>query len=207
MPREMVPVPDYYNSLEGSLAESWRLLARGAADRRHGFHHPTIATLGLDGRPRARTVILRAIDVTNRRIVFHTDRRAEKIPELAKDPRIAGHFYDEGAKLQLRLEGRAKLHLGDDYARTRWEASQTMSRVCYSIMPGPGIVIETGHDYAMSDGETISRADQEPDFTNFAAIEIIVEQLEWLYLASAGHRRAQFSWGDEGAIRQSWLVP
>ena len=44
-------------------AHALRLLARGAADRRAAFHTPTLSTVGLDGRPRARTVVMRGLDV------------------------------------------------------------------------------------------------------------------------------------------------
>ncbi|NBR79124.1 MAG: pyridoxamine 5'-phosphate oxidase, partial [Alphaproteobacteria bacterium] len=58
------------------------MLERGAADRRSAFHTPTVATIGLDGRPRLRTIVLRACDTANRSLRFHTDARSDKINEL-----------------------------------------------------------------------------------------------------------------------------
>ena len=45
---EPARLPSFYNDLDGTLAESWRLIARGMADRRSPFHHPTLATLGVN---------------------------------------------------------------------------------------------------------------------------------------------------------------
>jgi pyridoxamine 5'-phosphate oxidase len=70
------PIPSFYDDLDGTLAEAWRLISRGVADRRSPFHHPVVATIGGDGAPQARTVILRACDPAAQRLRFHTDARS-----------------------------------------------------------------------------------------------------------------------------------
>ncbi len=207
MANETVERPDYYDSLEGSCEYAWRLMARGVADRRHGFHHPALATIGLNGAPKIRTVILRAASVASRELTFHTDYRSEKIRELTQDPRISVHLYDEASKLQLRLEGRATLHEGDAVARSRWEASRPMSRVCYTVSQGPGTRIDTGDAYSLDKPATSAEAPDDHYFENFAAIVIKVWQMDWLYLANAGHRRAKFLWLEDGSREMGWLVP
>ena len=47
--------------LASVLAEIWDQLSRGAADRHHGFHVPTLCTIGSDGAPVARSVVLRRV--------------------------------------------------------------------------------------------------------------------------------------------------
>jgi len=61
-------------TLDEIRADAFRLIARGVADRRSPFRTPTLATVGVDGRPRLRTVVLRAFDAAARRIVVQ--RRA-----------------------------------------------------------------------------------------------------------------------------------
>jgi pyridoxamine 5'-phosphate oxidase len=200
-------LPPYYNDLEQTLEESWRLLGLGAINRKHGFHHASIATIGLDGAPRARTVILRQASKEQRSIIFHTDQRSTKMRELEANPRIAVHFYDGVEKAQIRIEGVAKLHVGDDFARKRWDNSQKISRMCYSIQPAPGENIDAGGDYLIADAKNISISQQDVDFQNFAAVEIVVFKLEWLFLAIQGHRRARFMWDAQGNLTQNWLVP
>ncbi len=197
------PTPSYYNDLDETLAESWRLIARGVADRRSAFHHPTVATLGTDGRPRLRTVILRACDVSHRRLRFHTDVRSEKVSEITRDSRASLHFYEPSSKIQLRLEGVATVNMDNAVADAAWAESRDFSRQTYGIVPGPGTVITAGGDFTLPESSHEAVA---PARINFCAVTVEIESLEWLYLASAGHRRAAFRWVG-GEAKGQWLTP
>jgi pyridoxamine 5'-phosphate oxidase len=197
------PQPSFYNDLEETLAESWRLIARGTADRKSGFHHMTVATVALDGRPRLRTVILRGCDAAARTLRFHTDNRSEKVGEIAAEPRVSLHFYDAAAKIQLRMDGMASVHTDDAVADAAWLATRTFSRQCYGIAPGPGTTIETGEDFYLPPTTEEATA---PARANFAATVIRIQTMEWLYLASTGHRRAHFDWSS-GTLAARWLAP
>jgi pyridoxamine 5'-phosphate oxidase len=197
------PVPSFYDDLGETLAEAWRLIGRGVADRRSPFHHPTAATIGIDGRPQARTVILRSCDAAGRTLRFHTDGRSEKVRELAADGRIGLHFYDPGSKIQLRLAGVATLHRDDAVADAAWAGSRAFSRQCYGIEPGPGVEIGAGGAFALPEGTDEATAGGR---ANFCAVVASVTALEWLYLAAAGHRRARFRWDGE-ALDATWLAP
>jgi pyridoxamine 5'-phosphate oxidase len=194
------PPPSYYDDLPATLDEAWGLLVRGAVDRRHAFHTPTVATVGLDGTPRVRTVVLRAVDMRARTVRFHTDRRSGKFAELTHAPAIALHAYDPGAKIQVRLSGTAQLHAcGSDLAASAWRQSQAMSRLCYGQLAAPGTAVDDPYA-ALAGG-----SDEEGE-RNFVAVVTKVSRLEWLYLAHAGHRRAVFSW-DGDAHSGVWLAP
>jgi pyridoxamine 5'-phosphate oxidase len=197
------PHPSFYDDLDGTLAEAWRLIARGVADRRSPFHHPVVATTGLDGSPQARTVILRGCDVAGRTLRFHTDARSEKVREIDADPRAALHFYDPGSKIQLRLTGEAALHRDDAIADAAWAGSRVFSRQCYGIAPGPGTPIAQSRDFVLPDVTDEATAAGRAHFT---AVTIRVLRLEWLYLAAAGHRRARFAWAGDVASAE-WLAP
>jgi pyridoxamine 5'-phosphate oxidase len=132
------PLPPWHDDLPGSLAHAWATLVRGAADRRHAFHTPSVATIGEDGGPRVRAVVLRGVEPATRTLRFHTDARSAKARELVADPRIAIHAYDAGAKLQLRLEGQATLHRHDAVAEAAWAATRPFSRACYRVATAPG---------------------------------------------------------------------
>jgi hypothetical protein len=193
-------VPDFYDDLRGALDEAWRLLTAGVSDRRSGFHTVTIATIGLDGRPRVRTVVLRGCDRTSASLRFHTDARAAKTAELQHDPRIALHGYDPSQKIQIRIEGMARIHSDDALADAAWEASREFSRACYSIAPGPGTTIAAPDGYVMpQDSHAVASGR-----SDFRAVIIAATSLEWLYLAHAGHRRALF---DLGTGEGRWLAP
>ncbi len=197
----MTELPPFYDDLAGCLAEAWRRLEEGAAHQ-SGFHTPALATLGRDGAPRLRTVVLRGVDRTVRALRIHCDARSDKAAEIAADPRAALHAYDAGAKIQVRIEGTARLHGGDAVARDAWAASRPMSRLCYGAMPGPGTPLPEGSAYALPEDE----AAVEAGFSEFRVVVLTAARLDFLYLARQGHRRALFTWDGEGQ-RATWLAP
>lgn len=185
-------------TLDECLAEAFRRLARGVADRRAPFHTPTLATIGADGAPEARTLVLRGFEPGSRTLRLHTDARSGKVAELAREPRCALHFYDPGAKLQLRLAGRAAVHGDDAVAEAAWGASREFSRMCYAIAPAPGTPVAEPPP---------APRDAEAGRGVFRVILLRFDRLEWLELAAEGHRRARFAWTRDGAPDAAWLVP
>ncbi len=200
--RDGEPLPSFYDDLDGSLEHAFALLERGVADRRSPFHQATVATVAADGRPAARTVVLRGVDRKAPAVRFHTDRRSRKAAELAERPDLVVHLYDHGRKIQLRLSGRAVLHGGDDLARGLWSGMRDMSKACYRQAAAPGTPID--------DPAAVDRAEPHADdagLCNFVPVEVRLDGLEWLYLAARGHRRALFSFGPDGAVEARWLAP
>ena len=195
----MIPKPAWYDEddLQGFERWCWSLVARGVRDRRSPFHTPTLGTVGREGMPDLRTLVLREADEGERRLRFHTDRRAAKVEQIGADPHVAVHFYDGGKKLQLRLVGTAQVQFDQgSRADEAWEATRSFSRACYRVAPPPGTAIHEGGAYAMSDGE-----DEDDGREAFAIIVVDVTSVEALYLAADGHRRARF--GND----PTWLVP
>ena len=194
-----LPLPPYYNNLDATLKEAWLLLVRGAADRRAAFHTPQVASIGLGGTPKVRTVVLRHADSTSRTLRFHTDLRTAKVAELAQNPRVQMLAYDPGCKIQLRLSGTALAHSGDGPAQSAWARSQPQSQLCYRQDAAPGT--------PAADPVALLSPGPHDGYQNFAAVEITVQEIEWLYLAAQGHRRARFAWDADGALSATWLAP
>lgn len=180
------PLPSFYDDLAGSLAEAWRLLVRGAADRRSPFHTMQVASIRPDGWPAVRTVVLRGVDPPARTLRFHTDRRAGKLADLAADPRVQIHLYDPGRKLQLRLDGLATVHADGPLHAACWAATRPMGRACYRTPAAPGQPLD---DPSVVIPEP-EHADHGRD--RFTVVTVRAETLDWLYLHVAGHRRARF---------------
>ena len=196
------PLPAFYDALDASFAELWRLLAEGTALGRSGFHLPALATLDAGGAPRLRTVVLREADRETGTLRFHCDRRSDKAAEIAANPACALMAYDAAAKIQIRAEGRAALHTDDAVAEAAWAGSRAMSRVCYGSEPGPGTALPAGDAYTMPD-ETAAATVGRP---HFAAVLLRAERLEFLYLDRRGHRRAAWS-RDASGWSGTWLAP
>jgi pyridoxamine 5'-phosphate oxidase len=178
----------------------WQLLQRGVADRKHGFHHPTVATIGLDGRPKSRVMILRKAIHAEKTLRLHADVRTQKWPELGKMPAIGMTLYDVANRVQLRIEGEAVQHTQDEVARAAWVGSQPMSRVGYGSMPGPGEAIEEPDQFVLPSDPDMA----EVGYTNFGAIIVKVQSIEWLFLKRGQNRRAKF---DLVANTTTWMVP
>lgn len=196
------PLPAFYDDLAGTHDALWRLLADGVAQGRSGFHLPALATLGPDGAPRLRTVVLREADPVAGTLRFHCDRRSHKAAEILANPACALTAYDAATKIQIRTEGRAILHADDALAEAAWAGSRAMSRVCYGSEPGPGTALPAGGDYTLPDeavAETLGRP-------HFAAVVIRLTRLDVLYLDRRGHRRAAW-WLSADGWQGSWLAP
>lgn len=183
---------------------AWSLIEQGVKDRRKPAHTPSIATIGLDGRPRARVVVLRAGDSASRSLRFHTDVRSAKIAELSQNPSLEMLIYDAQARVQLRLGGRTEIfHYPTTQAIAAWQASLPMSKICYAVMPASGALIEAGDGFAL---KTIETSQPDDGIENFCAVVVHVETIELVYLAQAANRRARFSY-DGGVMIGAWLVP
>jgi pyridoxamine 5'-phosphate oxidase len=190
-------IPSFYNDLGETIAEAWRVVGRGVVDRKSAFHTPCVATTGLDGAPRVRTVVLRGADRAARALRFHTDQRSAKFAELTRDPRVGIMGYDAGRKIQVRLTGIAHLHAGDDIAAAAWAKSRSMSLMCYRQVEFPGVALENPNSLATPSAE---------GYENFVVVAVVVQELEWLYLAHEGHRRARCTWSEAGETG-CWLAP
>jgi pyridoxamine 5'-phosphate oxidase len=98
--------------------EAWYAEARDA-----GLQLPeaaALATAAGDGRPSARMVLVKAIDV--RGFVFHTGYGSRKARDLERNPQAALLFYWHPLGRQVRVEGRAVKVPHDEseaYFRTR----------------------------------------------------------------------------------------
>jgi pyridoxamine 5'-phosphate oxidase len=94
--------------LEGQMApdpikqfETWLQQARDA-----GLAEPNamvLATADRDGRPSARTVLLKRVD--ERGFVFYTNQQSRKADDLADNPRCALVFPWHAMERQVRVEG------------------------------------------------------------------------------------------------------
>ena len=89
------------------FARFGELLERARAERE--IREPTamsIATVGEDGRPSLRLVLLKDFD--ERGFVFYTNLGSRKARELAANPNIALCFHWQPFEIQIRIEGRVE---------------------------------------------------------------------------------------------------
>lgn len=186
--------------LEAFPGAALEALAAGIAAPGHALHSLALATIGLDGAPRLRSVVPRGLDARARRLAVHTDRRSAKVAELRREPRASILGYDGEARLQIRLEGSCAVHHADEPARLAWEGLHPPARRLYRIAPAPGTAVTA--EGAIEP----ERFDEVAAFANFALLVLTFETLDILFLGRERHRRMRADW-QGGSLRLNWVVP
>ncbi|MBV8525280.1 MAG: pyridoxamine 5'-phosphate oxidase [Acetobacteraceae bacterium] len=87
-----------------AVFEEW--MAEAAASEPNDPNAMTLATCTPDGRPAARTVLLKAVDPSG--FVFYTNTESRKGQELRANPHAALLFYWKSLRRQVRIEGEAE---------------------------------------------------------------------------------------------------
>ena len=190
-----------FDTLDDIREDAVRRLGRAATDRRSPMHTPVVATADAD----LRVMVLRAFDAQAWCLRFHTDTRAPKVAAIADNPQVGVLFYDKAEKVQIRCRGIARVEPDSATAQAAWEAGSNFARRCY-LGDGPGTVKDSAASGLPDAFEGHEPTDEEllPARANFAVLLVQIEQLDWLYLAHEGHRRAQFGL-PSGESR--WVTP
>jgi pyridoxamine 5'-phosphate oxidase len=201
-------LPDHYDDLWGSFDHAWDRIEAAVKERETAFHTPVVASLGADGAPRMRVMVLRAADRRTGLLRLHTDQRSAKAREFAADDRGGLLFYDAPAKLQLRLTAKCWIETESPEADRAWEATTLFGKRCYlgPIGPGAEAGAPTSGLPADVEGRQPTKAQTEPGRGQFAVLRAEVFALEWLFLAQQGHRRALFKRQETGWTG-GWLIP
>lgn len=198
-----------HDDLRSILADCWRELADATADRRHGFHVPALCTIGVDGAPVARSVVLRRIDADACAIQCHTDARSAKVAEIERDARVTWLFYAPERKLQLRIAAEARFIAAGPRVDDAWAASTLPSRRCYLAPRAPGSLCDAPSANLPEDVLDRRPTEEEtvPGRANFGIVLTHARSIDWLHLASEGHCRARFVRSEQGGWSGSWIEP
>ena len=191
-------------SLPQTYDRLWSCLESGVGTQRSPFTMVQAATLGLDGAPKVRTIVLRQVSRADRLLAFHTDARSEKVAELRREPRIAVVANDLDALVQIRAEGVASICDDEAQRRAIWQSSRPHTLLLYRAPLRPGTPIESPEEAHV----TPSPGDAPTDdgYRNFCLVHVTVTRIDWLELARSGHRRAIFDVTDDG-YEGRWIAP
>lgn len=200
-------VPDFYNNKDLIFDEIWTLLSRGVVDRSEDFRLPVIIVNKGDFAD-GRIVVLRGAFKDRRVLRFHTDLRSSKIEALKHNQSIYFLFYNKKRKIQVRAKGLATIHHKNSITEEAWKKTQVISRKCYLATNAPGTSsVDPNPGYPKElEGKNPKIEDTEIGFENFCVIESKIVEMEWLYLASQGHRRAKLTI-NENDVSAEWLTP
>ncbi|PFH19695.1 pyridoxamine 5'-phosphate oxidase family protein [Burkholderia sp. JKS000303] len=193
-------------SLAQTYDRLWSCLESGVSVQRSPFTMLQAATLGLDGAPKVRTIVLRQVSRADRLLSFHTDVRSEKVAELRRDPRIAIVANDLDALVQIRTEGTVSICDDDVQRRAIWQSSRPHTLLLYRAPLRPGTPIELPEEAHIAASRSPGAAITDDGYRNFCLLHVKLTRIDWLDLARSGHRRAVFDLNDDG-YEGRWIAP
>lgn len=197
-----------HTDLEKLLYHIWEEIERGVRDAEHPYRAPVFATVGAD-TPRVRSVILRRADRKTRSLLFHTDRRSQKIGEIQYNSQVVWHFWSPQSGEQLRLRGEAFLHFDDALADEVWQASHPKSLKLYMKPTPPGTKVERPNSGLVDAVESVRLESHEQVAQGrqyFTVVRTQINAIDFLHLHPEGNYRASFQW-DGTEEHRSWIIP
>ncbi|MCU0754533.1 MAG: pyridoxamine 5'-phosphate oxidase family protein [Xanthomonadales bacterium] len=176
------------------LGAVFRHLAHAVANPEDPLRTPALVTVGADGAPAARHVVLREVVAVNAKLTVWTDARSPKCREIAAQPRVAWLFWDPGRRLQLRLCGRAEVLTEGARVQGTWAGISSTRRREYLANVAPGALL------AAAEGDR-------PAAPAFAMIDSWLDAADLLQLDRRGHRRARLQRAPDGGWQGDWVEP
>ena len=192
-------------SLRDLEIDTWNRLVNGAVKSRDPLHTPCVATHSGNDIS-LRTVVLRKAIAETKELRFHTDTRSKKWQELVINPSISALFYDAADRIQIRVKGRAELLFNNDITAAAWQKNSLSSRRCYLTNFDPSSFTQnpTSGLPEHIEQENFTLEESEIGYQNFGIVVIQVQNIDWLWLHHAGHRRAYFDYVS-GSF--NWMIP
>ncbi len=188
--------------------DCWLRILNGSLRGKDAFHNPAVANVN-GNLPVIRTVVLRKVITAEKKLFFHTDERSCKWNDLQQNENTSWLFYDSAARLQIRAAGKSSLHHNDATADIAWQYTPAASRKIYMGEFAPSQKSETATsglpELFLQTDPTL--AESEAGRKNFAVVCTKINWVEWLWLNSKGHKRAQFIYANDNTVNATWLVP
>ena len=201
-------------SLKQIEFDAWQALRYATKNAESPLRFLTYCTIGLDHCPKARTLVLRAVDTKRRELEFHTDIRSPKWTELDREPNSEVIGFSQPERIQLRLEGRATLfHPGSERNQQSWDLISNWTRQTYCGGP-PGDSLAEPPDGALDNtGQQTPPEEPTPEMIGpgrnvFGVVTFQVTSMDWLRLCRQDNRRAMFRYDANGSEPEaSWINP
>lgn len=175
---------------------------------RIGIHEPnamTVATVGANGRPSSRVVLIKGCD--ERGIVWYTNYNSRKGQELEANPFAALQFHWIELERVVRIEGRVEkvsAEESDAYFKSRplgsrigaWASPQS------EVIPGRGTIVARAAEYGLKFGLNPPRP------PHWGGYRLVPDYWEfWQGRASRLHDRIAYRLQADGSWRRERLAP
>ena len=176
------------------LHDVWLVLA-DAVKQRTPFTLMQLATVGEDGAPKIRTIVLRSFNEASTSLSFITDLRSPKA-----NPCVSLAGFDNERVVQLRIDGRAEIIEDETRRRDFWNALRPHTHILFRSALPPGTVLASPNEMETDDSDPATA------YARFCLVEIVISHVERLDLSSEPHRRCSFRQGLHG-WEGRWIVP
>ena len=184
------------------------LLTLAVKDRNHNFHTPVFSNKNEFNDVDSRIVVLRNFNKDNLKLNFHTDFRSQKIINLKKNNNSNFVFYGFKIKTQLRIKTNSIINYKNEISKKAWQETHLSSRKCYLTEKAPSSITTLAEDGIPNHLSGIDPSEEESQkgYDNFAVIENKIQNIDWLYLSSTGHRRLKINLKNSKPIF-NWIIP
>jgi pyridoxamine 5'-phosphate oxidase len=163
----------------------WQELTRCTVDRHHEWRTPVLATIGLDGTPQARAVVLRQASKATQSLIIFTDGRTPKVAELAAQPAGMLTFWSKRLGWQCRIALNVKVLVDGPEVDAAWERmSRSAAAKDYLAAKAPGSPM-------MSD-DSSEEINASLTAHHLALLSGQISSIDWLELGQSAHRRIRF---------------
>lgn len=187
--RNALPPRSRIESLRLIETACWQELERASQEREHGWRIMTLATVEGE-QAHARSVTLRGVDASARRLVFYTDDRSPKLAQMKRHPLGTLLAWCPSLSWQVRLQVHLAQETDSSLVSDRWARLRLTPAAQDYLSP-------------MAPGEPLTHPGQERGSReHFSIVNAEVLSLDWLELHPEGHRRALF-----GAGGPQWVQP
>lgn len=184
---------DWYTELDSTLDQVWQLLGRAIRDPKSPLRTPVMATVGADGTPDARVVVLRSATRSAGALEVYTDRRSKKVKDLESCPSVTICAWLPKADLQVRIKSLGTIASGSEVLPL-WQSMSETARRVYGGVPAPGMLLAHPSAFGIR-----------PDPADLAVLRFAISEIETLHLGREMHRRARFQRDDAWA--GAWCAP
>ena len=177
----------------------------GAGTSDHPFGLVYTASVGGQGVPRQRTVVLRSADRQLAELRTYTDRRSIKARELERNPLLSYLFWDPDTRIQFSGHGPSRW-LPRDEARGVFHQLPKHARKAYATEQPPSTPLVRAGDGLPDDWPR--RSEQETDYAaaNFGVLITQIQYADVLRLDRDHNLRLSAS-RSQGQWSLRWVVP
>lgn len=188
-----------------ALFDAW--FAEAKASEPNDPDAMALATVGADGRPSVRIVLLKGVDRTAG-FTFHTNSRSRKGREMAANAEVALVLHWKSLRRQIRIEGRASAAseaASDAYFAQRGRQSQVSAWASEQSQPLESRALLEERQAAMAAKFGDGVIPRPPHWHGYCVAPRTIEF--WSDGAHRLHDRRLFTRADDGSWREGRLYP